>query len=127
MEPVIIVTILALAQFVFFGITVGGIREKTGVKAPASSGDPEFERANRVHLNTLEQLVVLLPALWLYAHYVNPLWGAGLGVVYLIGRFIYQAAYMKDPASRSMGFMLSFLPSAVMLVWVLIVAVMHYI
>ena len=127
MEPVIIVTILALAQYVYFGITVGGVRVKTGVKAPASSGDPEFERANRVHLNTLEQLVVLLPALWLYAHYVNPLWGAGLGVVYLIGRFIYKSAYMKDPAGRSAGFMLSFLPSAVMLVWVLIVAVMHYV
>lgn len=127
MEPVIIVTILALAQYVYFGITVGGVRAKTGVKAPASSGDAEFERANRVHLNTLEQLVVMLPALWLYAHYVNPLWGAGLGVVYLIGRFIYKAAYMKDPASRAIGFMLSFLPSAVMLAWVLIVAVMHYI
>lgn len=127
MEPVIIVTILALAQYVYFGITVGGVRARTGVKAPASSGDPEFERANRVHLNTLEQLVVFLPALWLYAHYVNPVWGAGLGVVYLIGRFIYKSAYMKDPAGRSTGFMLSFVPSAVMLVWVLIVAVLHYI
>ena len=127
MEPVIIVTILALAQYIFFGIQVGGVRQKTGVKAPASSGDPEFERANRVHLNTLEQMVVMLPALWLYAHYVNPLWGAGLGVVYLIGRFIYSAAYRKDPSTRTLGFMLSFLPVAVMLVWVLVVAVMHYI
>jgi glutathione S-transferase len=127
MEAVIIVTILALAQYVFFGIQVGGLREKTGVKAPASSGDPEFERANRVHLNTLEQLVVMLPALWLYAHTVNPLWGAGFGVVYLIGRFIYSAAYKKDPSTRSLGFTLTVVPVAVMLVWVLVVAVMHYI
>ncbi len=126
MEPVIIVTILALAQYVFFGITVGRVRGKTGVKAPASSGDPEFERANRVHLNTLEQLAVMLPALWLYAHYVNPLWGAGFGVVYLIGRFLYSSSYMKDPASRGIGFMMTFLPSTVMLGWVLIVAVLHY-
>ncbi len=127
MEPVIIVTVLALAQFVFFGITVGRIRVKTGVTAPAMSGDPEFERANRVHANTLEQLVVMLPALWLYAHYVNPLWAAGFGVVYLIGRFLYSSAYTKDPASRGIGFMMTFLPSLVMLGWVLFVAVWHYI
>lgn len=127
MEPVIIVTILALAQYVFFGFTVGTVRVKTGVKAPAMSGDSDFERANRVHQNTLEQLVVMLPALWLYAHYVNPLWGAGLGVVYLIGRFIYRSSYMKDPASRGTGFMMTFLPSVVMLGWVLVVAVLHYV
>ena len=127
MEPVIIVTILALAQYVFFGITVGRVRVKTGVKAPAMSGDPEFERANRVHVNTLEQLAVMLPALWLYAHYVNPLWGAGFGVVYLIGRFLYSSSYMKDPASRGIGFMMTFLPSVVMLGWVLVVAVWHYV
>ncbi len=127
MEPVIIVTVLALAQYVFFGITVGRVRVKTGVKAPAMSGDPEFERANRVHVNTLEQLAVMLPALWLYAHYVNPLWGAGFGVVYLIGRFLYSSAYTKDPASRGIGFMMTFLPSVVMLAWVLGVAVWHYI
>jgi uncharacterized MAPEG superfamily protein len=90
------------------------------------SGDPQFECINRVHQNTLEQLVVLIPAPWMYAHFVNPHWGAGMGVVYLIGRFIYSSAYKKEPSSRSLGFMLSFLPSAVMLVWSLVVAVMSY-
>jgi glutathione S-transferase len=127
MEPVIIVTILALAQYVFFGIQVGGARQKYGVKAPAMSGDPQFDCVHRVHQNTQEQLVVMLPALWLYAHYVNPLWGTGLGVVYLIGRFIYSAAYRKDPSTRGLGFMLTLLPIVLMLAWVLIVAVMHYI
>lgn len=126
MEAVVIVTVLALVQYMYFGVQVGGVRQKSGVKAPAMSGNEEFERVNRVHLNTLEQLVVLLPALWLYAHYVNPLWGAGLGVVYLIGRFLYNAAYKKDPSTRTLGFMLTFLPGAVMLVWVLVVAVMSY-
>jgi hypothetical protein len=126
MEAVVIVTILALAQYMFFGIQVGGARQKSGVKAPATAGDEHFERVNRVHQNTLEQLIVLIPALWLYAHYVNPLWGAGMGVVYLMGRFIYSAAYTKDPASRTLGFMLSFQPGAVMSVWVLIVTAMSY-
>lgn len=126
MEAVVIVTVLALAQYMFFGIQVGGARQKSGVKAPATTGDTQFECMNRIHGNTLEQLVVLIPALWMYAHYVNPLWGAGMGVVYLIGRFIYASAYRKDPASRGLGFTLSFLPGAVMSLWVLVVAVLSY-
>ncbi len=126
MEAVVIVTVLALAQYMFFGIQVGGAHQKYGIKAPAMSGDPQFERIFRVHQNTLEQLVVLLPALWMYAHTVNPLWGAGMGVVYLIGRFIYRAEYTKDPSTRTLGFALSFLPGAVMSIWVLVVAVISY-
>ena len=126
MEAVVIVTALALIQFVYFGVQVGSVRGKTGIKAPAMSGDDQFERMNRVHQNTMEQLVVLLPALWLFANYVNPLWGAYITVVYLIGRFVYRAAYLKDPSSRTLGFTLSFLPSAVMLIWVLVVAVKSY-
>ncbi len=127
MDMVAIVTVLALMQFVWFGIQVGSQRAKHEVKAPTMSGPPEFERMFRVHYNTMEQLVVFLPALWLYAHMVNPLWAAGLGVVYLVARFIYRAAYLKDPAGRSTGFTLTFLPIAVMLVWVLVAAVMNLI
>jgi glutathione S-transferase len=126
MEAVVIVTVLALAQYMFFGVQVGGARQKYGVKAPATTGDTQFECVNRVHRNTLEQLIVLIPALWMYAHYVNPLWGAGMGVVYLVGRFIYTSAYTKDPSSRTLGFALSFLPGAVMSLWVLVVAVLSY-
>jgi glutathione S-transferase len=127
MEAVVIVTILALAQYVFFGIRVGGARAKYGVSAPATTGNEQFECVNRVHGNTLEQLVVLIPVMWLYAQNVNPLWGAGMGSVYIIGRFIYSAAYTKDPSSRSLGFMMSFLPSAIMAVWLLVDAVISYI
>ena len=126
MEAVVIVTVLALAQYMFFCVQVGGARQKSGVKAPATTGDQQFECVNRVHQNTLEQLIVFIPALWMYAHFVNALWGAGIGVVYLIGRFIYRAAYTKDPSTRTLGFALSFLPGAVMSVWVLIVAVMSF-
>ncbi len=127
MEAVVIVTVLALMQYMFFGIQVGGAHQKYGVKAPTMSGDAEFDRVNRVHQNTLEQLIVLIPALWMYAHYVNPLWGAGMGVVYLIGRFIYRAEYLKDPSTRTLGFSMSILPGAVMSVWVLIVAILKYV
>jgi uncharacterized membrane protein YecN with MAPEG domain len=123
MDTVAAVTVLALLQFVWFGIQVGSLRAKHEIGAPATSGTPEFERMFRVHYNTMEQLVVFLPALWLYAHMVNPLWGAGFGVVYLVGRFVYRAAYLKNPASRGAGFTLTFLPAAVMSVWVLVVVV----
>jgi len=127
MEAVVIITVLALVQYIVFGIQVGGMRQKTGTKAPASVGPDEFERVNRVHLNTLEQLIVFLPALWLYAHHVNPIWAAGFGAVYLVGRMLYRSAYINDPSNRTLGFALTMLPSAVMLVWVLIVAALSYV
>lgn len=124
MEAVIIVTVLAIMQFYWFGIEVGKMRGKHECKAPAITGAPEFERMFRVQQNTMEQLVMFLPALWLYASFVNPLWGAGMGVIYLIGRFIYRLSYVRDPAGRSLGFMISVIPTSVMLVWVLVAAVM---
>ena len=127
MEAVVIITVLVLLQYTYFGVQVGGIRVKTGTKAPEQAGPPEFMRMNRVHLNTLEQLPVFLPALWMYGYYVNPLWAAAIGVVFLIGRFLYSGAYQKDPATRSVGFMMTMMPSAVMLLWVLVVAVLKYV
>lgn len=126
MEAVVVVTILALMQFLLFGIQVGGARGRTGLKAPATSGNDEFERMFRVHQNTMEQLVVFVPALWIFADVVDPLWGAGIGLIYIIGRFIYRAAYVKDPSTRSLGFTISYLPSAVMLVWSLIAVAISY-
>ncbi|MDJ0907105.1 MAG: MAPEG family protein [Woeseiaceae bacterium] len=123
MDYVIIVTVLLLLQYAFFGVQVGSMRGRHEVKAPATSGDPEFERMYRVHYNTMEQLVMFLPLMWLFAHYVNAIWAAGAGVVFLVGRFLYRSEYLKDPASRSPGFALTFLPSAVMAIWLLVVAI----
>lgn len=126
MEAVAIVTILALCQFVWFSIQVGSMRGKHDVKAPAMSGHPEFERGFRVQQNTMEQLVVFIPALWMYAHFVNPLWGAGFGLVFIVGRFIYRAAYLKDPSGRGIGFMTTFIPTAIMLGWSLVVVTLAF-
>ena len=123
MELTAIVTVLALLQYSWFAIQVGSMRARHGIKAPATVGAPEFERAFRVHYNTMEQLVAFLPALWLFGFMVDHLWAAGFGVVFLVGRFVYRAEYLKDPASRSLGFGLTFLPTTAMLVWLLIVAV----
>ncbi|MBT8102038.1 MAG: MAPEG family protein [Gammaproteobacteria bacterium] len=126
MEAVAIVTILALGQFILFSVQVGSMRGKHGVKAPAVTGHPDFERVFRVQQNTMEQLVAFIPALWIFAYLVDPLWGAGMGLVFIIGRFIYRSSYVKDPASRSIGFTITFIPIAVMLVWSLVAAVRVY-
>ena len=127
MEYVAIVTLLALMQFMLFSIQVGSMRMKHGVKAPAITGHDEFERMFRIQQNTMEQLVVFIPALWIYAHLVNPIWGAGIGVVFIIGRFVYRAAYLKDPASRSNGFTIGVVASSVLMIWSLVGAVMSLI
>jgi glutathione S-transferase len=115
MSLVYIVMGLALLQYLYFGLAVGGARGRYGVKAPATAGHEVFERYFRVQMNTLELLVALVPALPLFAWYVSPRWAAGLGAVYLLGRFLYFFSYLKDPAKRSAGFGLSFLPIVVLL------------
>lgn len=115
MAYVDIVTALALIQFIAFGFQVGAARDKYGVKAPAVTGNEIFERLFRIQQNTLEQLVVFVPALFMCGRYLNPLWAAGLGLVYLVGRQIYAVTYVKNPAKRSMGFVLSFLPMVLLL------------
>ncbi len=118
-----IVTVLAVLQFILFGFQVGGAREKYGVKAPATTGNEVFERLFRIQQNTLELLVGLIPGIYLFGHYFNPLWAAALGVVYLVGRQIYAASYARDPAKRSLGYGVSFLPVAALLIGGLIGAV----
>jgi uncharacterized MAPEG superfamily protein len=123
MEAVAIVTILALGQFVLFSIQVGSMRVKHGIKAPAVTGHPNFERMFRIQQNTMEQLVAFIPAIWIFGYFVNPFWGAAIGLVFIVGRFIYRASYLKDPASRGLGFTITFLSTAILLVWSLFVAV----
>lgn len=123
MPYVLIVTVLALVQFLVFGSQVGFARTKYGVPAPATSGSEIFERYFRVQMNTLEQLVMFLPTLWIYASFVSPLWAAAFGVVFLIGRTIYAISYVRDPKSRSLGFGLTALPTLVMLIWIVVWAV----
>ncbi|MCB1693867.1 MAG: MAPEG family protein [Pseudomonadales bacterium] len=122
MELVTIVTMLAIIEAAIFGLQAGLARAKGGVQAPAITGDELFERRFRVHYNTIEQLIVFIPALWAFGHYVGQYWAAGLGAVFLVGRIVYAVSYVKDPATRGLGFAMSSLPSFVMAVGALIAA-----
>ena len=110
MHWIALVVLLAVLQYMVFGMMVGRARMRYQVAAPATVGHPQFERLFRVHYNTLELLVVFVPAIWLFALQVNPLWAACLGAVYLAGRLIYFFSYIRDPRSRSLGYSLSALP-----------------
>jgi glutathione S-transferase len=115
MNIVHIVALLAVCQFIMFGLMVGQAREKFGVKAPAITGHEEFERVFRVQMNTLEQLICFLPALLIAAAYWPQIYVAAAGVVYLIGRFVYARSYVKNPSTRGLGFMLTFFPTVVLI------------
>jgi len=118
MQPhsyVALVTIAALLTYVWMMIRVGQARGKSGIAAPAMTGDPALERAIRVHYNTLEWLPTFLVSLWLFAIYWNDLIAAGLGVVWIVGRIVYALGYYADPGKREMGFMIQMGATAVLL------------
>ncbi len=124
MQYVELVAILAVAQYLTFGVLAGQARRTSGLKAPAVIGHPGFERMYRVQMNTLETLVAFLPALYIAAQYWPAYIVAGLGVVYLIGRLLYWRAYVSDPAKRALGFMLSMFPTIALCVLAMVGIVM---
>ena len=99
-----LITLLALGLYFWTSARVGWARYKTGVKAPAVTGDPLFERTYRVQANTLEWLPLFLPSLWLCGFYVGDRFAALCGLVWVVGRLVYAQSYVADPAKRGTGF-----------------------
>ena len=122
MEAVAIVTGLVLLQYTWFSFHVGQMRQKHGVAAPAAQGPAEFERAFRVQQNTLEQLLVFVPALWTYAWFATPVVAAAVGLVFIAARLAYRSSYLRDPKSRGLGFTLGFLATMYLLIGGMIAA-----
>ena len=123
MAPVAVVIVIAVLQYIAFGALVGKARGRYGVKAPAVAGHEVFDRYFRVQQNTLELLIAFIPAISLFAIYVNPNWAAGIGLVYVVGRQLYLHGYVADPSRRSLGFSLSALPILLLLAGALLGAV----
>jgi len=104
--PVLVVLLNVLVLFAS-GLVVARARGRHGIKAPATTGHPDFERAFRVQMNTLEHTVVFLPTLWLAATWGNPTWAGILGLVWIAARVWYIPAYLRDASARHSPFMLS--------------------
>jgi uncharacterized membrane protein YecN with MAPEG domain len=106
---------VALVEYYVFTWQCGRARGRLGVPAPAITGNAEFERYLRVQYNTIEQLVIFLPALFGFAHFVSPAWAAALGVVFIVGRALFARGYVRDPARRGPGFGLTLLANTALL------------
>ncbi|MDX1519342.1 MAG: MAPEG family protein [Gammaproteobacteria bacterium] len=124
MEITVIIVMLALAQYMYFTARAGMYRNKYKIAAPACTGNEQFERAFRVQQNSLEQLVIFIPAQLIFAWYVSALWGAVLGLVYLAGRFLYASAYINNPEKRAPGMLMTFIPNAILVLGVVVVMVL---
>jgi len=126
MELVAVVTALALIEYIVFAMQVGQARGRYGVEAPAITGHPVFERHFRVHQNTMEQLVVFLPALWIFAAYASAGLAALLGLVFIAARGVYARGYVADPKQRSTGALLTAVTTSVLVLGGLIGALLRW-
>jgi len=115
-----LVTLLAILLYFSTGILVARARRKFGVKVPATTGHPDFERVFRTQMNTLEWMPIFLPLLWLVAFYVGDVWAAGLGLVWIVGRILYVRGYAVAAEKRETGFFLQALASGALLIAALI-------
>ncbi|MCH7805852.1 MAG: MAPEG family protein [Proteobacteria bacterium] len=109
-----LVTIVTIFITLFFMFRTGSNRGKLKVFAPKTVGQDTWERYFRVHCNTVEQMVIFLPALWLAAVYSSDQWAGGIGAVWLVGRLLYSYQYIKAPKSRGPGMLLTLLPTVIL-------------
>jgi glutathione S-transferase len=99
-----LVTCLAILFYFFTCTQVAKARVAFGIKAPAMSGNPDFERVFRVQMNTLEWMPIFLPSLWLFAIYISDPIAAVLGLVWIAGRILYMTGYSQAANKRGRGF-----------------------
>ncbi|MDY6936245.1 MAG: MAPEG family protein [Cyanobacteriota bacterium] len=119
-----LVTVTALIVYFVVTVNVGRARMKYQVMPPQMSGNPDFERVVRVQQNTLEQLILFLPALWLFTLFANPIWGAGIGAVWVVGRIVFAWGYYQAAEKRMAGFAMSTLATLALLLGTLVGIVM---
>jgi len=109
-----LVTCLAIALYFFTSIQVAKARAAFGIKAPAITGNADFERVFRVQMNTLEWMPIFLPSLWLFAIYISDPIAAAVGVVWIVGRILYMTGYSQAAEKRSRGFGIQALATGVL-------------
>ena len=111
-------TLLAVFVLIYTFAQAGRYRAKHKILAPLMTGHPEFERAVRVQMNTIEQFVIFLPLLWLATTYFRIIgWVPGiLGILWCLGRIVYSMAYMQAPEKRGLGFGISILANLALLI-----------
>ena len=122
-----LVTTLSLILYFVLTLNVGRARRKYKVMPPEMSGDPNFERVLRVQQNTLEQLILFLPSLWLFSQFISATLGSILGGIWIVGRILYAWGYYQAAEKRFIGFGIASLSTIALvlgsllgIVWILI-------
>jgi uncharacterized membrane protein YecN with MAPEG domain len=115
-----LVTMASLLVYYVLTLNVGRARAKYQIKPPQTTGNPNFERVLRVQQNTIEQMLMFLPALWIFSNYVSSMWGAILGSIWIIGRIVYAIGYYQAAEKRGLGFGITSLSTLVLLVGALV-------
>jgi glutathione S-transferase len=118
-----LVTCLAILFYFFTSFRVGKARGTFGIKAPAISGNADFERVFRVQMNTLEWMPIFLPSLWLFAIYISDPIAAALGLVWIVGRILYMTGYSQAADKRGPGFGIQATAAAILWVGALVAIV----
>jgi uncharacterized membrane protein YecN with MAPEG domain len=110
----------SLLVYYVLTLNVGRARAKYQIKPPQTTGNPNFERVLRVQQNTIEQMLLFLPALWIFSIYVSAIWGAALGGIWIIGRIVYAIGYYQAAEKRGLGFGITSLSTLALLVGALV-------
>lgn len=115
MEYLTIIAMLALIEYMYFGIAVGSARGRYGISAPATTGDENFERYFRAHQNTLEQLIVFIPSLFAAGYFANEIYAVVAGLAFLVGRAVYFRSYTSDAQKRGPGMIVTMVANVALL------------
>ncbi len=109
-----LVTCLAVLFYFYTSVLVSRARGKFGIKLPAISGNPDFERVFRGQMNTLEWMPIFLPSLWLFAIYISDGIAAAIGLVWIVGRVLYVLGYARATEKRGPGFLIQSIAAIVL-------------
>ncbi|NEO57537.1 MAG: MAPEG family protein [Okeania sp. SIO3B5] len=115
-----LITVVSLFLYFVVTINVGRARSKYNITPPQMTGEPNFERVLRVQQNTVEQIILFLPSLWLFSLFISPLWGAGIGTVWVVGRILFAWGYYQAAEKRALGFGISSLAIITLLIGALV-------
>ena len=126
MEYVTLVVVLALLEYLLFMMLTGKARAEHNVPAPATTGNEIFERCFRVQQNTIEQLVIFIPSIYMFGAYADAVAAAIIGVFFILGRAVYARGYIKDPKKRGPGMMITMLSNVILLLGALVGLVLQF-
>jgi len=119
------ITLAAMTMYIWVFANVGNARKKFQISAPVCEGPIEFQSVLRVQANTVEQMILFFPALWMCAIFLGDLWGAAGGALWVVGRVIYALGYYEDPKKRSLGFGISSFATLALMLGTIVGLVLH--